>query len=99
MHCVFAFDPDLDDTKWTAKEVKRFDRKTGGDHLIDNAYVLGRGFISFNYRKARLEDAAGGAITSFNFTILNFAMREADRRKPTPYDRYVTHSITSWADI
>ncbi len=99
MHCVFAFDTDLTDTKWTKKEADRFDRKMGGDHMIDAVYVLGRGLINFNYRKARSEDIAGGAITSFYFTMLNFALREADRRKPTPYYRYVTHSRGSWTDI
>lgn len=99
MHCVFTFDTDLSETKWTTKEVGRFDQKMGNDHLIDAVYVLGRGLINFSYRKARSEDAAGGAITSFYFTILNFALREADRRQPTPYDRYVTHSVRSWTDI
>jgi hypothetical protein len=99
MHCVFAFATDLKAVKWTTSEAARFDRQMGGAHLIDAAYVLGKGLLNFSYRKARIEDDAGGAITSFYFTILNFVMREAARRNPTPYDRYVTHSFRSWGDI
>lgn len=99
MHFVFAFDTDLIPGKWPANEADRFYRKMGDDHLIDATYVLGRGVINFNFRKARLEDAAGGAINNFYFTILNFVMREADRRRPTPYDRYVTHNLRSWTDL
>lgn len=99
MHCVFAFDTDLTFSKWPKNEVKRFDDQLGDEHLVDAAYILGRGIINFNYRKARTEDKSGGAITSFYFSILNFVLREADRRLPTPYDRYVTHNVKSWNDI
>lgn len=99
MHCVFAFDTDLKISKWPKNEVTRFDAELGSEHLIDAAYILGRGIINFNYRKARSEDGSGGAITSFYFSILNFVLREADRRRPTPYDRYVTHNVKSWSNI
>ncbi len=99
MHCVFAFDTNLQSGSWSTKEAERFKNKMADNHLIDAAYVLGRGIINFNFGKARLEDATGGAITSFYFTLLNFVLREADRRVPTPYDRYVTHGINSWTDI
>jgi hypothetical protein len=99
MHCVFAFDTDLKLSKWPTNEVKRLDAELGSEHLVDAVYILGRGIINFNYRKARTEDESGGAITSFYFSILNFVLREADRRRPTPYDRYVTHNVKSWSDI
>ncbi|QJP14281.1 hypothetical protein G3545_11845 [Starkeya sp. ORNL1] len=99
MHCVFAFDTDLTAPRWPQNEVKRFDNEVGSEHLIDALYILGRGVVNFNYRKARSEDDSGGAITSFYFTVLNFVLREADRRQPTPYDRYVTHNVRSWRDI
>jgi len=99
MHCVFAFDTDLSESNWLEREVQRFDANMKGEHLIDATYVLGRGLINFSHRRARLEDNAAGAISSFYFSLLNFAMREADRRKPTPYDRYVTHSSKSWSKI
>lgn len=99
MHCVFAFETDLKPAKWPKNEVTRFDRALGSDHLIDSAYILGRGVLNFNYRKARAEDESGGAITNFYFTMLNFVLREAERRLPTPYDRYVTHNFKSWTDI
>lgn len=99
MHCVFAFETDLTEKKWPHNEVERFDRILGKGHLIDAAYILDRGLVNFNYRKARAETASGQAITTFYFTVLNFVMREAERRKPTPYDRYVTHDIKSWTDV
>lgn len=99
MHCVFAFDTDLAASRWPTNEVERFDRAQGSGHVIDAVYVLERGVVNFNYRKARSEDEDGGAIMSFYFTILNFVMREANRRRPTPYDRYVTHGVKTWTDI
>jgi len=99
MHSVFAFGTNLSLKDWAKKEVGRFDGKMSGEHLIDSAYILGLGFINFNQRKARLEDDDGGAIMSFYFAILNFVMREADRRRSTPYDRYVTHNFRSWTNI
>lgn len=99
MHCVFAFETDLATSNWPKNEVDRFDRAQGSSHLIDAVYVLERGVVNFNHRKARGEDEDGGAIMSFYFTLLNFVMREANRRRPTPYDRYVTHGVNSWADI
>jgi hypothetical protein len=99
MHCVFAFETDLAASKWPKNEVVRFDAAQGSAHLIDAVYVLERGVVNFNYRKARLEDADGGAIMTFYFTILNFVVREANRRMPTPYGRYVTHGEKTWSDI
>lgn len=99
MHCIFAYESDLTQARWPTNEVERFDRAQSSDHRIDAVYVLERGLVNFNYRKYRAEDAEGGAIMIFYFTILNFILREADRRRPTPYHRYVTHNVNSWADI
>ncbi|WP_225767698.1 DUF6602 domain-containing protein [Inquilinus sp. Marseille-Q2685] len=99
MHCIFAFGTDIGAKRWPTNEAARFNRIAGEAHMIDGAYVLGRGLINFNCKRARMEDEKAGAISSFYFTILNFVLREADRRKPTPYGRYVTHAPQSWTDI
>lgn len=99
MHCIFAYETDLVAAQWPQNEVRRFDQEVGSEHLVDAIYILGRGFINFNQRKARPEDDQGGAITSFYFSLLNFVMREAARRQTTPYHRYVTHGAKSWQDI
>lgn len=98
-HCVFAYDTDLTPDNWGKKELKRFVDAAGGDHLIDMVYVLSRGIINFPGSLYREEDDQGGAISSFYFSVLNFVTREAGRRDPAPYDRYITHNRNAWVKV
>jgi hypothetical protein len=97
-HCVFAYDTDLSDNDWMSKEFERILSLGGQDHLIDAVYVLNRGLLNIPGRRGLSEDAQGGAITNFYFSILNFMQRENNRRRETPYYRYVTHA-TKWSKL
>ena len=98
-HCVFAYDSDLAADDWLEKEAKRFFNSCKDDHLIDAVYVVERGLLNISYRIGQREDANGGAITNFYFSILNFIQREAGRRDKTPYDRYVTPPTKAWLKL
>jgi hypothetical protein len=88
-HCVFAYDTDLAQTNWIKTEARRFhSHENGNEHLIDAVYVLRRGLLNLGHKSGRTEDEAGGAITSFYFSLLNFIQREGARRQNTPYHDY-----------
>ncbi|WP_371722513.1 DUF6602 domain-containing protein [Bradyrhizobium sp. KBS0727] len=100
LHCVFAYESDLVAPTWLQSEAKRFQANCDkGEHLIDNVYVLNRGFVNLNHNRGRLEDSNGSAITSFYFTILNFIEREAGRRKETPYQDYASLLSGTWTSL
>lgn len=98
-HCIFAYETNLVENNWGKNELSRITDLANGEHLIDMAYVLNRGILNVPAGLYRVEDERGGAISSFYFAILNFVMREASRRDPAPYDRYITHSRNSWAKV
>ncbi len=95
-HCLFAYQSDLTEDDWIEKEYHRFAQSCGDAHIFDAVYVLGRGFLNIAHKRGRLEDAEGGAITAFYFSILNFIQREAKRRKMTPYEMYVSPAAKGW---
>lgn len=88
LHCIFAYDSNLQTGNWLAQESARLIEACGGEHLIDAVYVLNRGYINITSRIARPEGNDGGAITAFYFSILNFIERESSRRPPTPHEKY-----------
>jgi hypothetical protein len=98
-HCLFAYDTDLSEDDWMSKEFARIVSLAGAGHLIDAVYVLNRGLLNIPGERGCMEDAEGGAITNFYFSILNFMQRESGRRKETPYYRYVTHANKSWLKL
>ena len=98
-HCVFSFETNLVENNWATNELRRIANSANGEHLIDMVYVLNRGLLNIPSSLYRREDEHGGAISSFYFSILNFVMREASRRDPAPYDRYITHNRNSWIRI
>jgi len=95
-HCVFAYETNIMQTNWGAKELGRIGDAANGEHLIDMVYVLNAGILNVPAGLYRQDDERGGAISSFFFAILKFIMREASRRDPAPYDRYITHNRKSW---
>ena len=98
-HCVFAYASNLKEPSWATGELSRITKLIGDEHLIDMVYVVDRGILNIPGKLYRLEDNQGGAISSFYFSILNFVMREAARRSPAPYDRYITHNRNSWTKL
>jgi hypothetical protein len=81
------------------REAERFKSFCGDEHLIDGIYVLNRGYLNIVRNGGLAENSDGNAITNFYFSILNFIQREAARRKPTPYYRYVTHPYNAWTNL
>ena len=67
--------------------------------MPDGYYILNRGLLNIAANIGMPEDANGGAITNFYFSILNFVQRESKRRKATPYYHYVTHQNRSWSKL
>jgi hypothetical protein len=98
-HCIFAYDSNLKSGSWLENESARLTDACSGHHLIDAAYIVGRGFINIGHSMARREDTDGGAITAFYFSILNFIQRESNRRKDTPYERYFTPAKDAWIEL
>jgi hypothetical protein len=98
-HCIFAYASDLSSDRWMFREGARFSSLCGDDHLIDGVYVLNRGYLNLTQKAGLAENADGNAITNFYFSVMNFIQREAARRRPTPYDRYVTHPYNSWVNL
>ncbi len=97
LHCLFAYDTDLNDKAWIKHEAARFQQHQNSDeHLIDLVYVLKRGVLNMNGNRGRLEDDTGCAITTFYFTILNFIEREGHRRPDTPYQEYASLLGGQW---
>ncbi len=98
-HCIFSYETDLAMENWCKREAERINAVCGNTHLIDAVYVLNRGLINIPSNIGMLEDQAGGAITNFYFSVLNFIQRESERRADTPFDRYVTHANKSWSKL
>jgi hypothetical protein len=98
-HCIFAYDSNLAKKNWMKKEYARILKHAGTQHLIDAVYVLNKGLLNIPARNGQAEDGKGAAITNFYFSILNFIRRENDRRKDTPYKRYVTHPTRAWTKL
>lgn len=99
LHCIFAYDTDIAESNWLQSEASRLRRAIGTQHLIDAVYVLNKGIINITQNRGRLEDEAGGAISNFYFSLLNFVQREQKRRRPTPYERYIKSAPKAWIKI
>lgn len=99
LHCVFAYDSDIQCSNWLNSEGARFIAQCNGEHLIDSVYVVDRGIINIKDKIGRVEDDEGGAITNFYFSVLNFLQREAGRRKETPFERYTKSATAAWKKL
>ncbi|MGM8937821.1 DUF6602 domain-containing protein [Psychrobacter glaciei] len=103
-HCVFAYDTDFTKSDWAKAEYDRF-KQVGKENnidfkLIDRIFVMNKGLI--NPPSERGINEKNGEVLTFMYFIshiLNFAIRENERRKPVPYERYSGRESKCWKSL
>jgi len=103
-HCVFAFETDFKTDNWAKSEFQRFKevaKETKTDiNSIDRIYVVNKGLINPLLEKG-VNENDGEILTLMYFFshILNFAIRENNRRKPVPYELYSGRQSEGWKSL
>ena len=103
-HCVFAYQTDFKTDDWAKSEYQRFvdvARETNTDvKQIDRIYVANKGLINSVVGQG-VNELHGEVITLMYYFshMLNFVMRENDRRAPVPYELYAGRQSKGWKSL
>jgi hypothetical protein len=103
-HCVFAYHTDFKSDDWAKSEYQRFAevaKETKTDpKLIDRIYVANKGLINPVIAQGVNEtDKEVVTLMYFFSHMLNFVMRENNRRAPVPYELYAGRQSKGWKSL
>lgn len=97
-YIVFAYTTDLSEAHWAQKEFDRIKtavRSVGGEaDLLDRVIVLDRGMLRPQIAAARVRDEENGVFLDFYIHLMNFLMKEKQRRPPIDLLAYA--SLGKW---
>lgn len=105
-HCIFAYESTISSNdKWLQKEYKRYEKVTKelktNLGIIERIYVANKGMINPRKNWGLTENnGSGKALMHFYLDILNFLIKENDRRKTAPYIAYIGQiGKTNWEKL
>ncbi len=97
-YIVFAYTTDLSEENWAQKEfdrVKSSVSEIGGEvDLLDRVIVLDRGMLRPQIAAARLKEGESGIFLDFYIHLMNFLVKEKQRRPPIDLLAYA--SLGRW---
>jgi hypothetical protein len=99
----FAYDTTINTDDWVKSEMSRI-REAARSMSVPCQYldwlaVLSRGVLRPAAGRGALEPANRGVLGMWYFGLLNFLVREADRRKPVPWNLYEEATGRTWAEV
>ncbi|WP_321375277.1 DUF6602 domain-containing protein [uncultured Draconibacterium sp.] len=103
-HCIFAYETDFKTDDWAKSEYQRLKEvavETNTDiKTIDRIYVAQKGIINPVVGQGANEEKDDVRTLMYYFShILNFAIRENNRRKPVPYELYAGRQSKGWKNL
>ena len=103
-YCVFAYNTDISVTGWLLKEYARLVEVANGmgipDFTLDRLYVANRGLIHPDAKRGIQEKPDSGvALMNLYMHILNFLIRENERRPQAPYIDYGGKLTEGWQNL